>query len=153
MKKVLVAYYSRTGTTQKVAGKIREALGGDLFEIKEASAYPPEYNDVLKQAKQEIAGGIRPALRGELPAVTGYDLVIVGSPNWWSTIAPPVATFLTQSNFSGLTIAPFITHGGGGLGSTVSEIRQLCPGATVLDGFDANRLSQLSAWVKSLSGE
>jgi flavodoxin len=149
MKKVLVAYYSHSGTTKKVAQEIHQAVGGDLFEIKEATPYPRDYNNVLKQAKQEIANGFRPALKDKIPEISDYDIIIIGSPNWWSTIAPPVATFLTQADFSGQTIAPFITHGGGGLNRTISDIRQLCPDTNILEGFDANRREQLSAWVKS----
>jgi flavodoxin len=149
MKKVLVAYYSHSGTTKKVAQEIHQAVGGDLFEIKEATPYPRDYNNVLKQAKQEIANGFRPALKDKIPEISDYDIIIIGSPNWWSTIAPPVATFLTQADFSGQTIVPFITHGGGGLNRTISDIRQLCPDANILEGFDANRREQLSAWVKS----
>jgi hypothetical protein len=61
-----------------------------------------------------------------------------------------VASFLTAADFSGRTIAPFITHGGGGLSRTISDIRQLCPEANVLEGFDANSRGQLSSWLKSL---
>jgi flavodoxin len=149
MKKVLVAYYSHSGTTKKVAEEIHQIVSGDLFEIKEATPYPCDYNTVVKQAKQEIANGFRPALKDKIPEISDYDLIIIGSPNWWSTIAPPVATFLTQADFSGQTIAPFITHGGGGLNCTISNIRQLCPDANILEGFDANQRGQLSAWVKS----
>lgn len=149
MKKILIAYYSHSGTTKNVAEQIIQAVGGDLFEIKEADPYPRDYNAVVKQAKQEIASGYRPKIKGSIPNISDYDLVIVGSPNWWSTIAPPVATFLTQEKFSGQTIAPFITHGGGGLNRTTSDIRKLCPDSNVLEGFDANRSGQLSAWLEA----
>jgi flavodoxin len=149
MKKILVAYYSHSGTTKRVAEKIQQTAGGDLFEIKEAIPYPSEYSAV-KQAKKEIANGFKPALKDNGSDISSYDLIILGSPNWWSTIAPPVATFLAEVDFTGLTIAPFITHGGGGLNCTVSDIRKLCPGVNVLEGFDANQNGQLSVWLKSL---
>jgi flavodoxin len=149
MKTVLVAYFSHSGTTKKVAEEIHQTISGDLFEIKEATPYPRDYNAVLQQAKQEIANGFRPKLKDKIPEISDYDLIILGSPNWWSTISPPVATFLTQADYSDKTIVPFITHGGDGLGHTISDIRQLCPDANVLEGFDANRRLQLSAWVKS----
>jgi flavodoxin len=150
MKKALVAYYSHSGTTRKAAEEIHQIVGGDLFEIKEATPYPRDYNTVLKQAKQEIDNGFRPALMDKIPEISDYDLIILGSPNWWSTIAPPVATFLTQADFSGQTIAPFITHGGKGLSRTIIDIRKLSPDANILEGFDANRSGQFSAWLKSL---
>lgn len=150
MKKILIAYFSHSGTTKKVAEQIKQAVGGDLFEIKEADPYPRDYNAVVKQAKHEIANGYRPVIKGIVLNINDYDLVIVGSPNWWGTIAPPMATFLVQANFSGQTIVPFITHGGGGLNRTISDIRKLCPSSNVLEGFDANRSVQLPAWLESL---
>ena len=150
MKKILVAYYSHSGTTKKVAENIHETVGGDLFEIEEDTPYPRDYNSVVKQAKLEIAKGFKPSLKITPPDILDYDLVFIGSPNWWSTIAPPVATFLSGTDFSGKLIAPFITHGGGGLNHTISDIRKLCPGASVLEGLDANRRGQLSQWLKSL---
>ena len=151
MKKALVAYFSHYGTTKRVAEEIHQAIGGDLFEIKEATPYPRDYNTVLDQAKQEITNGFRPALKDKIPEISDYNLIIIGSPNWWSTIAPPVVTFLTQADFSHQTIAPFITHGGGGLGRTISDIRKLCPDTNILEGFDANWRERLSAWVKSFN--
>jgi flavodoxin len=151
MKKALVAYYSHSGTTKEVAEQIYKAVGGDMFEIREANPYPRDYNAVLNQAKHEITNGFRPALKDKIPETSDYDLIILGSPNWWSTIAPPVATFLTQADFSDKTIAPFITHGGGGLGHTVIDIRKLCPDAHVLEGFDANQSSRIPAWLQSLN--
>jgi flavodoxin len=150
MNKILVAYYSHSGTTKKVAEQIHQAVGGDLFEIREAAPYPRDYNMVLNLAKQEIASGFKPELKDSLPKTSSYDLIILGSPNWWGTIASPVAAFLARSNVSTQTIAPFITHGGGGLSRTISDIKKLCPGATVLEGYDANRRGQLSAWLQSL---
>jgi len=151
MKKILVAYYSHSGTTKKVAEQIYQVVGGDLFEIKEATPYPRDYNTVVNQAKHEIINGFRPALKDKIPEISDYDLIILGSPNWWSTIAPPVATFLTQADFSDKTIATFITHGGGGLGHTIIDIRKLCPDAHVLQGFAVNRNGRFSTWLKSLN--
>jgi flavodoxin len=150
MNKILVAYYSHSGTTKKVAEQVHQAIGGDLFEIKKATPYPRDYNTVVKLAKQEIANKFKPELEDVIPKTSDYDLIILGSPNWWGTIAPPVATFLVQSNLSAQRIAPFITHGGGGLSQTISDIKKLCPGANVLEGFDANRRGQFSAWLQSL---
>ncbi len=151
MKKALITYFSHSGTTKKVAEQIHKVVSGDLFEIREKTPYPRDYKTVVNQAKREIANGYRPALKTEIPNISDYDLIILGSPNWWSTIAPPVATFLTKEDFSGMTIAPFITHGGGGLNRTISDIKKLCPGANVLEGFDANGSGELSVWLKSLN--
>jgi len=151
MSRILVAFFSHSGTTKKAAEQIHAIAGGDIFEIKEQDPYPQTYNAVTEQAKQEIAKGFKPALKGSLPKISLYDVVFVGSPNWWSTIAPPLSTFLSSADFTGKTIIPFITHGGGGLNRTVSDIKKLVQSATVLNGFDANNVARIPAWLKTLN--
>jgi len=151
MRNILVVFYSHSGVTKKVAEQIHAKVGGDIHEIVEQNPYPRDYNTVVEQAKREIAQGYRPPLKSEVPDLSKYDVIFVGSPNWWSTIALPVATFLTSANFTDKMVIPFITHGGGGLNRTVSDIKKLAQGATVLDGFDANNAARLSVWLKSLN--
>jgi flavodoxin len=151
MKKILIAYFSHSGVTRRAAEQIQSAVGGDLFEIAASEPYPRDYNTVLGIAKREIAQGYLPALCGELPAVDGYDVVFVGSPNWWSTIAPPVSAFLSGLDLTGKRIIPFITHGGGGLNRTVSDVRKLCGGAKVEDGVDATDYRRFAEYLKSFS--
>ena len=151
MKRILIAFFSHSGTTKKAAEQIHTIAGGDIFEIKERDPYPQNYNAVTEQAKQEIAKGYQPALKGSLPKISLYDVVFVGSPNWWSTIAPPLSTFLSSADFTGKTIIPFITHGGSGLNRTVSDIKKLVQNATVLNGFDANNVDHIPAWLKTLN--
>lgn len=134
-KKVLVAYYSHSGNTRDMARQIADATGGDLFEITPQTAYPTDYEAVVAQAKREIADGFRPALKTPLPDLSGYDVVFVGSPCWWATVAPPVATFLAGGAWTGKTVVPFMTHEGSRMGRSEKDIRELCPGATVLDGL------------------
>ena len=150
MKRILTAFYSHSGITKKAAEQIHAIVGGDIYEIKEQNPYPRNYNAVTEQAKQEIAKGYQPALKGNLPDISDYDVIFAGSPNWWSTIAPPLSTFLSSADFTGKTIIPFITHGSGGLSRTVTDIKKLVPGANVLDGFDANYIDRIPAWVKTL---
>ena len=150
MKNILVAFYSHSGTTKKAAEHIHAITGGDIYEIKEKDPYPRSYKDVVDQAKQEISKGFKPALKGSLPNIGIYDIIFVGSPNWWGTIAPPLSAFLSSADFTGKTIIPFITHGGGGLNHTVADIKKLAQGAAVLDGFDANSIDRISAWIKTL---
>jgi len=151
MRNILVVFYSHSGVTKKVAEQIHAKVGGDIHEIVEQNPYPRDYNTVVEQAKREIAQGYRPPLKSEVTDLGKYDVIFIGSPNWWSTIALPVATFLTSADFTDKTVIPFITHGGGGLNRTVSDIKKLAQGATVLDGFDANNAARLSAWLKSLN--
>lgn len=134
-KKVLVAYFSHSGNTREMARQIAEAAGGDLYEIVPTEAYPTEYRAVVDQAKREIGEGYRPALKNDTVDVGRYDVVFVGSPCWWYTIAPPVATFLAGRDWTGKTVAPFMTHEGSRMGHSEEDIVKLCSGATVLGGL------------------
>lgn len=134
-KKVLVAYYSYSGNTRELARQIAEAAGGDLFEIVPAEAYPAEYRAVVDQAKKEIDAGYRPALKDMPESIAQYDVVFVGSPCWWATVAPPVATFLAGFDWAGKTVVPFMTHEGSRMGRSEEDIQKLCPGATVPGGL------------------
>lgn len=153
--KVLVAYFSHSGNTRAMARQIAEATGGDLFEIVPAAAYPAEYGAVVDQAKKEIGGGVRPALKGRLPDVGAYDVIFVGSPCWWSTVAPPVATFLADCDWAGKTVVPFMTHEGSGMGHSEADIRRLCPRSTVPDGLAVrgsavrNSKNEVGRWVRA----
>ena len=130
--RVLVAYYSWGGNTRFAAEKIQQLTGGTLFEIKPAKAYPADYNACVELAKKEINAGVRPELAENVRDFAKYDVIFVGSPNWWGTMAPPVATFLTRNDVAGKTVVPFFTHGGGGMQRCESDVRKLCPKARVL---------------------
>jgi Flavodoxins len=134
-KKVLIVYYSYSGNTQVIAKQIQKDTGGDLFEIQTVKAYPKEYKAVVDQARKEVDSNYKPALRTKLQDISKYDVIFVGSPCWWSTIAPPVRTFLSGYNLSGKTIVPFMTHEGSGMGRSEADIRKLCPKSTVLNGL------------------
>lgn len=133
-KKMLVAYFSHTGNTRAIAQMIKEATGADVFEIVPANPYPESYGDVLARGRQELKDNIMPELKSEVPDLAPYDVIFVGSPNWFNTIVPPVMTFLSGRDFSGKTIVPFMTYGSGGLGKGVQDVKRLAPGATVLEG-------------------
>lgn len=134
-KKILVVYFSHSGNTRVMAEQIKKATGGDIFEIQPVKDYPKDYQSVVDQAKKEITSNYKPELKTKVKNIESYDVIFVGSPNWWSTIAPPVATFLSSYNLSGKTIVPFMTHGGGGMGHSVADIKKLCPKSTILEGL------------------
>ena len=133
--KVLTVYYSHSGNTRECAKLIHQQAGGDIVEIIPVEPYPEDYDTVVDQAKRELQSGYKPALRNKVDNVESYDVILVGSPNWWNTVAPPVMTFLAAYDLSGKAIAPFITHEGTGLGRSAGDIAKLCPGATVLEGL------------------
>ena len=134
MSNVLVAYYSYSGNTKAVAEKIKELTGGDLFEIKTVQEYPRNYNDIVNQAKQEKAQNYKPELANGCD-ISKYDTIYIGTPVWWYTFATPIRTFLAENDFSGKTIKPFCTHGGGGESDTYKDIQKLCPKAIVKEGY------------------
>lgn len=156
-KKILIVYYSlRNGNTRIIAEQIRKNVGGDLFRIETVNAYPPVYNDVTAQAKKELESGYRPPLKANVQNLDQYDVIYLGSPNWWNTIAPVVMTFLESHNFEGKTIIPFITHGGSRLGASVTDIKKLAPKANVLKGLPIregsvnNAEPDVQRWLKDL---
>ena len=150
---ILVVYFSRSGNTRKIANLIHQEVGGTIHEIRPKVPYPNSYDAVVDQAQKEIQAGYKPALQSTLDHIESYDTVFVGSPNWWSTIAPPVATFLSEYDLSGKTIVPFCTHGGGGLGRIGRDIAKLCPQSTILSSFEiygsrtGNAQAKVSAWL------
>lgn len=151
--KILIAYYSYSGNTKEVAEAIHEKTGGDLFEIKAEGSYPDEYRPMTQQAKKEIQDGYRPKLTTGVADISKYDVVFVGSPNWWGTITPQVSSFLESYNLSGKTVVPFITHGGGGVQNTVTDMTKQCKGCNVSkDGWVGygSRTLGISGWLEDL---
>lgn len=155
-RSILVAYYSHSANTRSIAELIQQKVGGTLYEIQPEVAYPTAYNTVVDQAKKEIQAGFRPPLKTEIEQIAAYDVVFVGTPNWWSTVAPPVAAFLAGHDLAGKTVAPFCSHGGGGAGHIERDIAALCPGATVrpilaLQGTGGGSVaSQVAAWLQQI---
>ena len=151
--KVLIAYYSYSGNTKKVAEAIHEKIGGDLFEIKDNTVYPEKYREMTQQAKEEIANGYRPKLTDKVQDISKYDVIFLGSPNWWSTITPQVSSFIESYDLSGKQIVPFITHGSGGVQNTVKTITEQCKGCIVNDnpwvGY-SSRTFGISGWLEDL---
>ena len=135
MRKILVAYFSRSGNTREIASQIQKSADGDIFEVQAVKPYPSDYDAVVKQARQELESGYKPALKTKIENIKSYDLVFIGYPIWWSTFPAPVKTFLSENDLSGKTIVPFCTHEGSGLGRRAMDISKLYPKSTVLDGI------------------
>ena len=153
MTKSLVAYFSISGITKKIAEDAARIAGCPVHEIKRAEPYPAEYNDVVAEAKKEVAANARPKLAEPLPDISDVDRIILGFPNWCSTCPMPVLTFLENLDLSGKTVLPFITHGGGGRGHADVELKNACKGAdlrTCVDGNPFNSdIAKLEEWLKS----
>lgn len=155
--KILIAYYSWSGNTRFMAQQIQQLTGGDLFEIVPVTAYTSDYDSCCAIAKEQIEAGFKPQLKGQVKDMAQYDMVIVGSPCWWGTIAPPVKSFLTSGDFKGKIVVPFMTHGGSGMGESEKDIKALCPGTTLLKGLPIYGSSvkdcrgKVEAWLKEQS--
>jgi flavodoxin len=133
--KALIVYYSRSGNTRETANQMHQAVGGDIVEIQTVNPYPADYRETTIKAKQELESGYKPPLKTKIANIASYDIVFLGSPNWWGTIATPVMAFLAENDLSGKTIAPFMTHGGSALGRGPADIAKFCPQSTILDGL------------------
>ena len=127
------------GNTQYVATVIREATGGDLFEIKTVRTYPGSHKALIDAAKEEIDSGARPKLATHIENLKDYDVIFIGFPNWWYDMPMPLYTFFDEYDFSGKTIVLFCTHGGSRFSGAIKTIRELEKGATVLDGYAVSR--------------
>jgi len=156
LSNILIAYYTHSGNTQEIAEQIRELVGGTLFRIEPVEKYPRNYQEVLKVSKVEIDNGTKPPLTKTVDNINQYDSIFVGSPNWYSTIAPPVTTFLSQYDLSGKIVIPFVTHAGGGVARCITDIKKLVPNSTVLEGFvisgsrTATASHKLQEWLRDI---
>ena len=142
--KAAVVFYtqSKVRSTGTVAAWIAKHAGADLVELEMAEPYPEPYGATLKAAEQDVSTGALPALKA-IPSLDGYDVVFLGSPIWYGTYAPPVGTFLAADALAGKTVVPFCTHGGGGAGRFPADVRQACPGATVLETLSMRGPNQI----------
>lgn len=144
----LTAYFSWSGNTRGIARLLHQKIGGELVEIEPVSPYSEDYNTCLEQAKRDQEKAARPELKTRVADMARYDVVFLGYPNWWATIPMPIASFLEQYDFSGKTIVPFVSHGGGRLGQSVTDIAKLCPSSRILEA-----LSVRYSGGSSLSGD
>ncbi|WP_394560076.1 flavodoxin [Aquipseudomonas alcaligenes] len=151
--RTLVAYFSRSGNTRVVAGLIQRGLGADLFEIRPATPYPEDYLQTVEQARKERDSGFEPTLESTVPNMASYDTLFLGFPIWGETTPPVVRAFLSAHDLAGKTIIPFNTHGGYGLGNSLSELRSHAPKAKLLEGLvmegeqERRTMEHVNAWL------
>ncbi len=157
MRKTLVAYFSASGTTAKVAQKLAQAAGADLYEIKPAVPYSRadlNWTDSTSRSSVEMKNRtFRPELADHSAPVADYDTILLGFPIWWYVAPTIINTFLEAYDFSGKTIVLFATSGGSGLGKTAQELAPSCPGATLKEGkmlHSGMSVESLRKWVEQL---
>ena len=139
MSDILCLYYSRSGNTRAVAEEIHTKVGGDILEIQPLELYPDDYNAAYAQGRKEVEERIKPKLNNNFKDISEYGTIYLGSPIWFGTIAPPVASFLYGQSLAGKTIVPFFTYDGLGVGQSNEEIARLSPNAKVAEGFAIKR--------------
>lgn len=156
MGKKLVAFFSASGTTKKVAEMIAAEAGADLYEITPKELYTRVDLDWMnKKSRSSIEMSdkkMRPEIVDTPVDISAYDEIILGFPIWWYVAPTIVNTFLEAHDFSGKKIVLFATSGGSGFGNTVSELQPSAPGAVITEGKLLNGASKqaVSDWVKTL---
>ena len=155
MIKTLVAYFSASGTTKRIAEKLALTTGGDLYEIKPAVPYTRtdlDWQDNLSRSSMEMNDpSSRPELADKNANIAGYDRIFLGFPIWWYTAPAIIRSFLESYDFDGKTIILFATSGGSGLGKTAKELASSCAGAKIIEGqvFNGNPpRSTLEQWAE-----
>ena len=138
MKKALVAYFSASGVTQRLAKTVAEAAGADLFEIEPVQKYTSEdldWTDKKSRSTLEMNDpSSRPAIAEHVDHMDQYDTVFVGFPIWWYVAPTIINTFLEQYDLTGKKVIPFATSGSSGMGNTNAELRCSCSGAVLCEG-------------------
>ena len=138
MSKTLVAYFSASGVTKRVAQNLAVAAEADIYEIRPAVPYTSaDLNWMDKNSRSTIESkdrSSRPELADKDADIAAYDRIFVGFPIWWYTAPAIIKTFLESYDFSGKTSVLFATSGGSGLGNTAKDLEQSCPGAVIREG-------------------
>lgn len=157
MGKTLVAYFSASGTTARLAKTVASAVGGDLHEIIPIHPYTAadlNWNNSHSRSSIEMNDkSFRPIVANKVENMADYDVIYVGFPIWWYVAPTIINTFLEQYDLSGKTVIPFATSGGSGMGNTNAELAPSCRGAVLKDGrrFSASASeAEIKAWADSL---
>lgn len=134
-QKVLVLYYSQTGTTQTVAEELQKQLGADIERIEAVVPYDGDFQATIERSGKERESGELPEINPIKANFADYDVIFIGYPIWFGTYAMPIATLVKENEFTGKTIVPFCTFGSGGLGSSVKNLKQALPNADIKQGY------------------
>lgn len=152
--KILVAYFSWGGTTQRMAQEIVRQTGADLFRIEPVVPYPTEYTPCTEVAREEKDNNARPAIASEVENWADYDTVFIGCPVWWWTTPMIICTFTESYDFKSKTVVPFCTYAATYRDETLARIVELTPDAEHLtgEGLTSGRINEqnISSWLKEI---
>ena len=157
MKKILVAYFSATGVTAKLAQRLAQSIHADMYGIRPQTPYTTadlNWTDRTSRSSTEMRNpDCRPPLANPIPDVSNYDVVFLGFPVWWYREPSIIDTFMESCKWNGQVVIPFATSGGSGLGETGARLQKVAPKAKVKAGarFAANVAeSELASWTKEV---
>lgn len=170
--RALIAYYSRrgqnlvngmvqtlkVGNTELVATILQKITGADCLRIEPVTDYPKDYCRCIDLARQDLLRNTRSALKNCPDTIENYDVVYLGYPNYWGTMPIPIFSFLERYDFNGKVICPFCTHESGGMGHSMEDLKRICPGARIEEGFSVrgsairNELDAIEEWACRTTG-
>ena len=158
-KTTLVVYFSATGITKGVAETIAQITDADLYEIQPAEPYTDDdlnwHDSNSRSTIEQNDSSARPELAGEPLSLEGYKTVFIGYPIWWGEEPRIVDTFVESYDFDGITVMPFCTSGGSGIGRSGKNLEENAGSGTWLDGerFGAGASeAELSQWITGYAG-
>ena len=161
MKRVLTVYYSwSNGNTERIAKMLQEEIGGDIVRIDTITPYEGSYDDVVNQGQEEVQRGYEPEIKSLGVNISDYDVIAVGTPTWWYTMAPAVLTFLHTESFVDKTVIPFMTNAGWP-GNVIKDMKTACKGADIkyemeiqFDSTGGSRLEtpmeDITKWIQNV---
>ena len=148
-QKMLVLYYSETGTTKTVAEELQKQTGADIEVIEAVKPYSGNFQETMQRGQREMQNGELPELKPLKSKLTDYDVIFLGYPIWFGTYAVPIATLVKENDFAGKTIVPFCTFGSGGLNTSADALKKALPKATIKEGYGL-RTARVAAAAKEL---
>ncbi len=154
-RNVLVAYFSRSGNTEKVANAIATHSGGTLYRIERKEPYPEDFKDCASEAKSELNDSVFPALKDTIADFDKYDVIFVGGPVWWHTAPMPVLSFLKKSgyDFRGKIVVPFCSYANMFPHETLLEIVNATPNSLHPNGFisEEGDTTGIAQWLDDIN--
>ena len=162
MKKMLIVYYSwSNGNTEKVAKMLKEKINADLLRIDTELPYSGTYEEVVNRGQDEVKRHYMPRLKEYDVNINGYDIIALGTPTWWYTMAPAMLSFIRNNDFKDKIVVPFMTNGGWP-GHVINDIKKECVGAKFkcsmkvrFDSESGNKLitpiEEIDKWISEVS--
>jgi flavodoxin len=148
-QKMLVLYYSETGTTKTVAEELQKQLNADIESIEAVEPYSGNFQETIQRGQREMQSGEWPAIKPIQKKIADYDIIFLGYPIWFGTYANPIVTLIKENDFAGKTIVPFCSFGSGGLNTSTDALKKALPKATIKEGYGV-RTARVAAAPKEL---